>query len=319
VAICALPVTIEANQVVVTASVGVAIGASSATGVAELLKDADTAMYRAKWEGGGRVQHFDAVVNEEIVVRHEIEAGLLEAIDHDQLHVAFDPVVSSDGEVVAYRTDLGWLHPRHGFVGSTALFGAASTTGISTRLADWMLDQTFVELGPWLASPSANDRFVVVDIVGEILTSSGFADRLEQWLRQHELDPSYVCLAIDGGYMTSHVDEVKAVIEPLNAFGVRIARVGVAASGSALTYLRSLPIDIIILDTALTDDLANNDDALLQLVIDTAKGGHRLVMAASVTSGDQHAALVSLGVDLVQTRAATTRSAPSTDDRRRLA
>jgi len=87
----------------------------------------------------------------------------------------------------------------------------------------------------------------------------------------------------------------------------------VAASGSALTYLRALPIEIIILDTGLTNDPEHTDDALLRLVIDTAKGGRRIVMAASVATPEQRDALLALGVDLVQHAAPTTRAGPDGD------
>jgi len=307
------PIAIEGEQVVVPASVGVAIGASSATAVADLLDDADTAMYRAKSEGGGCVGYFDAAVHDQVVVRRDIELGLSRALEDDALHVDFHPVTAPGGQLVAFRAHIGWNHPRHGNVDNDTLAGAADSTGVAVSLTDWALDQTFAHLASWLTTASDPPRFVIVDLDGAVFTAAGFADRVVANLQQHRIDPRAVCFALDGGYMTNHIDEVRAVIEPLTSLGVRIARDGVAASGSSLTYLRALPIEIIILDTALTSDPEHTDDSLLRLVIDAAKGGHRIVMAASVATPEQSDALLALGVDLVQHAAPTTRAGPNGD------
>ncbi len=302
VSVCAEPVIVGEVRVDITASVGVAIGSSSAHEADVLIGDADRAMYRSKAEGGGRVEYSDAVVHRKTLARHDIEVGLQQAIDDHDLHIDFDPILSADGETVAFRTAIGWTHPRHGLVDGATLLDAADTTGIAAAFADWTFEQAFVHVGAWSATTTERPRFVMIDVDAAALEDLGFSDRLVNSLDRHHIDPRSLCLAIDGDYLTSHVEEAKSVLDPLATLGIRIARDGVAAPGSSMTYLRNLPIDIVILDSTLTQQAATADDALVRLVIETAKHAHRLVMAAADPAGADNDRLLSLGVDLVQSR-----------------
>jgi EAL domain-containing protein (putative c-di-GMP-specific phosphodiesterase class I) len=296
--VCRAPIAIGENRLVVTASVGVAIADSSAVDPVALVHEADTAMYRAKSEGGDRVEYANDAVQGQTLIRHDVEMGLHRALTDEALHVEFDEVRAADGSAVAQLVRLGWLHPEHGLVDAPTLADAADAVGLVATLTDWVVDRALAQLAGWLATPSDTPRFVLVDVDYQALRDTGFAQRLVDHLVRHRCEPRSLCIALDGGHLTAHLEEVKPVLERLAEVGVRIARNGVGAAGSSLTYLRGLPIDMVILDDALTGD-PNSPNELLRLVIDVAKGGNRVVIAPASKAPDHRAFLYGLGVDLL--------------------
>ncbi len=302
VARCSEPIQVGGREVCVAASVGVTVADSSNTDPCALLDEADMAMYRAKVKGGDRIEYFDVATQDRVSLRQDLEAELRRALDMNELDIDFDSVLAPDRSNIAFRATVGWTHPRHGVIDGPTLHDVANTIGNVRALTDWVLDRALAIVAPWMSSPVGRVLpFVIVDVDSGVLTGPGFTERLIDALERNGVDPPSICIAVDGAYMVDHIDEVKVVLDRVATLGVRVAREGVMTATASHTYLCELPISIIILDDSLTNDLCETDRELLGVVIRTAKGGSRLVMAPA-RNATQFDILVSLGADLVEYR-----------------
>lgn len=303
VAACATPSLVEGQRLMAAASVGVAVASSPNADAGALLRDAHTAMYRAKAAGGGgRVEYFDGAFAERLVGRRDIENGLRQAIEGGDVAVAYEPIVASgDLDLAGVQARLQWRHPQHGLIDEATLNDAAWSTGATEMLGERFIELVVSDLAQWgTRSGEVTAEFVVVDVDATVLGEPGFADRLANTLDRHQIDPSRLGLAIDGDYIVEHLETVAAVLEQLGGLGVRIVRDGVGAAGSPLTYLGHLPIDVVRLDASWVDRAGSDDTTILGAICDAARTAGREIIAPAVSSNKQLDTLTALGVDFIQ-------------------
>ena len=308
---CGAPIDVDGDTVAhaatatvtvtVTVSVGVALADTANTDPTTLIGRADQAMYRAKSEHGGGVAYDDEQMQRRLAARHDIEIGLVAAIDEDRLVVDFEPIIATDDQrVMAAQSTVHWRHDLHGPIDVVSVCRTADGDDVAAQLVDRVIDRAARHLSATLATANPRCEFVIVDITGAVLCKRGFVDRVVSTLGRHGVAPSALCVAIDGVDIAQHAGHARAVLAQLHDLGVRIARDRIGAPGTPLIYFDDIAIDYARLDVSFVSRLDDPDHhQLAALIIEGLQAVGRTAIAPAVDTAAQATDLKDLGVGLL--------------------
>jgi predicted signal transduction protein with EAL and GGDEF domain len=218
------PYLIGSEEVVVGGSIGVATGVGT-TSPTELLRNADTAMYRAKNAGGGQIVAFEESMHTVLVHRRSIESELLRAVDDNGLRVVFQPIVGlRDRRLIAAETLVRWDHPTRGPVAPTEFIPLAEETGLIVRLGRQVLQAACGQAAAWSeVVDGGRGPSVSVNVSARQLHDPGFLADVRQVLTDTRLDPDQLILEVTESTMVSDLDAVLELMLRLRELGVRLA------------------------------------------------------------------------------------------------
>ncbi len=294
--------TVSGSEVVVGASVGVALGGPG--DVAELvLRDADTAMYAAKGTGGGRVRLFTPELREAVVLVHELETDLRTAVRADRLTLVYQPVVDIGlGRVTGCEALVRWQHPERGTVPPPDFIAVAEQSDLILELGDWVLRRALRDAAAWEYPVGGPPPTVAVNMSVRQLTSLGFARRVAEMLDEAGFEPGRLCLEITETALVGDVLAVVDALESLRDVGVRLAIDDFGTGHASLTYLARFPVDEVKVDQSFVAGLGSDagSRAIVGGVIGMAHTFDLRVIAEGVEQESQLAMLRELGADAVQ-------------------
>ncbi|MBV8296357.1 MAG: EAL domain-containing protein [Acidimicrobiia bacterium] len=294
-------ITVQRRELYVTASIGIAPAGEGRTDAAELLRDADVAMYAAKAEGKARYSVYRPSMHEAVVARVEVTADLQRAVDRQELVVHYQPIVDlATGQTVAVEALVRWDHPTRGMVPPLEFVPIAEETGLIEPIGRWVLHQAVRDMAAWRqrhpglplyahVNVSANQLHCVLDDTRRALAIPG-------------ADPSLLVLEITESVMVQNTDVVVSCLEDLKALGVRLSLDDFGTGYSSLSYLRRLPIDLLKIDKAFVHGIAGNaeESSLGRAVVHIAKTLDLETAAEGIETAEELAALRSLGCRLGQ-------------------
>jgi diguanylate cyclase (GGDEF)-like protein/PAS domain S-box-containing protein len=291
------------QHVVVGASVGMVLADATGNVTPErLLREADTAMYRAKGAGRGRFELFDYVMRREVSDRLQLARELEDALPRGELRLEYQPVVSlSDGVVAACEALLRWDHPRRGVVvPPVAFIPLAEQNGLILPIGDWVLEQACRQAAEWRRE--GRDLSVSVNVSPSQLAQPGFADRVDAIVRRVGLPAQCLCLELVEATVARQPDRIGDTLRDLRSRGVRIALDDFGTGATSLAHFRGLPLDVIKLDRAFVSGLREGETsrAIVTALLSLADGLGMSVVAEGVEREDQAAELRGLGCGLVQ-------------------
>jgi diguanylate cyclase (GGDEF)-like protein/PAS domain S-box-containing protein len=298
------PFALSRAEVTVSASIGIAVTDRGSDRAANLLQDADAAMYRAKRRGGGRHELFDEAMHTQAVSRLLTEHALRRALQHDELRVLFQPQFDlASGERVAVEALLRWNHPVRGLVLPGDFLRVAEETGIIVPIGEWVLARACELVRSSRADgPSAGGLPVSLNVSARQLQRPDFPDVVANVVRDYVVDPGLLCLEVAESALLDDLDATDAGLRALKALGVRLAIDDFGTGGSSLTYLRRFPFDELKIDHMFVEGLGRSaaDDAIVAATIDMAHALGMAVSAEGVETEGQRARLCELGCDRAQ-------------------
>jgi len=247
-------------------NVGVSIGISCAPGdaivSAELMRQADVALYRAKGDGRGIYRFFGPELDAAIAARRELEADLRNALARDEFELFYQPIVNiRDNEIVSLEALLRWHHPRRGTISPAEFIPAAEESGLIVPIGEWVIRQACSDAAKWPAgvrfavniSPvQLRNQNLLQVVVGALAAAGVAADRLEFEITEEML--------------FEHNRDNLAVLEQLRGLGARIVMDDFGIGSSSLNNLRSFRFDKIKIDCSFANELANGNDLSLAIV-----------------------------------------------------
>ena len=294
------PIEIGCAEVFVSASIGIALSDASHDEVDDLLRDADTAMYRAKALGPGRHVLFDPEMHREAVTQLEIESELRRGIERGEFELWFQPIVRlSDRAVVAREALLRWRHPQRGLLAPHSFLRTAEETGSIIALDELALRGACREAARWRAAGDAAEASV--NLYSRQLLRDELPEMLKRIVTEFELTPDCLRLEITEGAFLGHHEAARRVSERIKSLGVRIDLDDFGTGYSSLSYLQRLPLDRIKIDRSFLAPLDHGGNpAIVSAVIQLAHGLGIEVVAEGVETDEQLAKLVELGCDFAQ-------------------
>jgi len=296
------PIAIEQREVYVTPSIGITFYPLDDSTTEALLRNADTAMYKAKELGGDGVQFFTQDLNDRAAERLALENSLRQAMARDEFELHYQPrVCAGDGAVVGVEALLRWTHPELGRVSPERFIPVLEDTGQIDAVGAWVLREACRESMAWRAAGLPPVR-VAVNISPRQMRSGDLVSLVDQVLAETGLPASGLELEITESVMVESVEDTAATLRTLADRGVHIALDDFGTGYSALGYLRRFHIDTLKIDRSFINEVPENaDDARVASALVAIAGSLGLrVTAEGVETAEQLAFLRGLGCDEVQ-------------------
>ncbi len=296
------PITVGDAEVAPGASIGVTVVDRRPAGedpVGTLLRDADTAMYHAKERGRGRHELFDARLRVDISARLEYASALRRAVGNEEMALRFQGRRQcGDRRLAGVEALLQWTHPQFGSVSPAVFVPVAERTGRIVEVGGWALQQALAELA------ELEDRrlTVAVNVSPRQLSAPRFVEKVDSALGASGVEPWRVVLEITEGALVDDPSQARSVLTDLRRLGVTIALDDFGTGWSSMSYLRTLPVDILKIDRSFVADLPRDPDAcaVVSAVLGLGHGMGLVVVAEGVEHEDQLAILRDMGCDEYQ-------------------
>ncbi len=274
------PVSIAGHEVVATASVGIVLNTDGHRHPADLLRDADLALYQAKGAGRARYVLFDGAAHERAVERLTMEADLRRALERDELVLHYQPEVElSSGRIAGMEALLRWQHPTRGLIPPGEFIPLAEETGLIIPISEWVLQTACRQARYWQdgrrrGSPSL---LLSVNLSPQQFRHPNLLATISQALEESRLDPSCLRLEITEGAVVDGAEATVATMLALKGLGVRLAIDDFGTGYSSLSYLTRFAVDTLKVDRSFVLGVAH-DQRTFSVVKAVAAIAHALGM-----------------------------------------
>jgi diguanylate cyclase (GGDEF)-like protein/PAS domain S-box-containing protein len=298
------PIEVQGTLVAVNASLGIVVSDGKEDGPG-LLRNADLAMYRAKGEGKGRFEIYEAGMHAAVVERMGLKADLREGVDRGDFEAHFQPIVElSTNTVVGVEALARWAHPTRGLVPPAEFIPLAEETGLIIPIGATILRQACTAAQRWRSElGSRAPQSVSVNLSPRQLQDRGLVDEVTAVLAQTGLPAACLILEITETVLLEETEPVDATLRALKALGVRIALDDFGTGYSSLSYLDRFPVDVVKIDKSFIDSLTAGGAPPSPLVSAIVNLGGVLglgVTAEGVEDASQLARLRDLGCQQAQ-------------------
>ena len=296
------PFTIDNYEVFTTASVGIILSDDLKRAPEDYLRDADSAMYRAKEGGKARYEIFDR----EMYVRNlnllQVETDLRHAVEREEFEVVYQPIVDlSTGKVSEFEALIRWRHPLHGVVSPDQFIGVAEETGLIIPIGKWILESSCRQIAQW---QSATDRrlSVSVNLSAKQLMHPSLTGIVEDILLETGLDAKQLKLEVTESTVMEHSERSLAVLKELDQIGVLLSTDDFGTGYSSLSYLHQFPFDRMKIDRSFIDKLGTDkkSDAIVKTILMLGGNLDLEVVAEGIETVKQLELLQTLGCRLGQ-------------------
>jgi diguanylate cyclase (GGDEF)-like protein/PAS domain S-box-containing protein len=301
----AQPLRAGGAELRLSASIGIAIAeAGDDPDVSRLVEDADAAMYRAKERGGARTELFDTAMRERAVNALSIEQELSHGLDHGDLRLFYQPLVSLvTGEIVGAEALIRWEHPERGLLSPDKFLPVAEESGLIVQVGAWAVGEACRRLRDWDRRNGHASAFgLAVNLSARELTHPDVVSTVLNAVRRSALDPSRITIEVTESTAMADRDSGFRALRELSAAGVRIAIDDFGTGYSSLDHLREMPADILKIDRSFVAGMSANspDSALVAAAIAMGRALEMEVVAEGIETSEQVADLRELGCALGQ-------------------
>ena len=298
------PVRLAPQQVFPSVSIGIALSGAPDAGATELLRDADTAMYRAKAAGGARAEVFDPRMHEQAVALLGLETDLRHALERSEFVVHYQPIFAADGaRITGCEALIRWAHPTRGMLEPPAFLGVAQDTGLIVPIGLWVLTEACRQLRRWQDQFPADPPLVMsVNLCSRQFRHPGLLDRVRTILEETGAPAHSLMIELTEDALMEHEDDVMTTLGGLRRLGVRLALDDFGTGYSSLAYLHRFPIDVLKIDRAFVRGVSCGGEKLeiVRTIVTLARALSKDVIAEGVETVDQLECLRALGCDGVQ-------------------
>jgi diguanylate cyclase (GGDEF)-like protein len=260
----------EQTCVTVTASIGIATGDRASAG--ELLRDADIAMYRAKWGGRNRFVVFECGMAEAVQSRMELEMDLREALENDEFFLVFQPTFSlQDMSPTGLEALIRWRSPTRGVVQPDDFIPLLEETGLITEIGRWVLQSACARGADW--RKGGKNVGIAVNVSARQLDSDEIVADVQDALRESGLDPCALTLEITETTLMRNAEDTVRRLTEIKELGVRVAIDDFGTGYSSLSHLRRFPVDALKIDRSFITGLAHNleGESLIHTLVQLGK------------------------------------------------
>jgi diguanylate cyclase (GGDEF)-like protein len=295
------PLFVGGQEFFVGLSLGIATYPEDGRDVIALLKNADTALTRAKDAGGGALQCYTGDMNARAAEWLRLENFLRHAVEKRELEMHYQPQADAHGRVVGMEALVRWRHPERGLLSPAEFVPLAEESGLVAQIGEWTLEQSCRDTLAWIEQ-GHGDLSVAVNLSGRQFHAPDLVARIAAILDRTGLPSSHLELEITESVAMRDVEQSGAVLRQLRAMGVRIAIDDFGTGMSSLAYLQRFALDKLKIDQSFTRRIPGDKHgiAIVQAIVTL---GHSLglkVLAEGVEREDQWQLLRDMGCDLIQ-------------------
>ena len=297
------PLHLDGHEVAVGASIGIALFPDDAEGADELIKMADTAMYRAKEQGRGTYEFYTRDISLRVHERLALENELRRALERGELRLHYQPRFEPvSRQPLGVEALLRWQHPKHGLIGPERFIGVAEDSGLINAIGAWVLNAACAQARAWLDRGLA-PVCIAVNVSGRQILYDHLSEEIEDAMRIARLSPADAAIEIEiTESVLQHFDPAVEVLRRLRALGIRVAIDDFGTGYSSLGMLKQLPVDTLKIDRVFVRHLPDDGDsrAIVGAIVSMAHTLGLRVVAEGVETEAQLAFLCGGGCDEVQ-------------------
>ncbi|MGH1370459.1 MAG: EAL domain-containing protein [Cellvibrionaceae bacterium] len=297
-----VPIKLGATELIISASIGIVSAPQDGSTSEELLQNADLAMYRAKALGRNKYQKFNSLMTDQAIEQMELEGELRRAIREQEFVLYYQPQVDfNNSSIFGFEALIRWQHPTKGMQFPDSFIGTLEETGLIVPLGSWIIDEACRQLREWLDAGARSVR-VAINISPRQLQSYDLSSQVEQALKKYELSPENLELEVTESMIMENIELTQKQLSSLQELGVTVAIDDFGTGHSSLSYLKSLPLDILKIDRAFIMDITqeNNDQEIVSAIIAMAHKLKLKVVAEGVETPAHQLILTQNGCDYGQ-------------------
>ncbi|TVQ06566.1 MAG: EAL domain-containing protein [Leptolyngbya sp. DLM2.Bin27] len=300
------PFQLSSHQMFATVSLGLVMGDACYQTASELIRDADTAMYRAKARGRDGYQVFDQGMHDRAIARLTLETDLRRALLHhaEELVLYYQPIVDlRTGAVKGFEALVRWQHPRRGLVMPGDFISVAEETGLIVPLSYWLMELACDQMATWQSAyPQAKGLTVSVNLSALQLHSAGLLNQVDGLLSKTGLLPSGLVLEITESMLIDNIDETIGVLNGLRQRGIALSIDDFGTGYSSLSYLYRFPIHNLKIDRSFVSQItiSPRHENIVQTIVTLGRQLGFSAIAEGIETAEQVTILKRLGCDFGQ-------------------
>ena len=295
---------IGGREVFTSASIGVALSNPAYRTPDEILRDADTAMYRAKAAGRGCYQVFDQTMHRSVVALLKLETELRQAVEKKQFVMHYQPIVSLENKrIVGFEGLVRWRHPERGLVSPTRFIAVAEETGLIVPIGWWVLEQSCAHAREWQELvPADPPLYVSVNVSGKVVMQPDMFDRVLAILDRTGLPPTSLRLEITESVIMDHGEVALEKLAQFHKLGVQFSVDDFGTGYSSLSYLQRFSYDTLKIDRSFISGMDTKGDAsaIVKTIVALANMLNISVVAEGVETAVQLERLREIGCSHAQ-------------------
>lgn len=297
------PYYIHGHEYHITVSIGIALFPETGQQTADILKRADTAMYRAKQAGRNTVCFFEQEMQTAADRRLMLEKDLRHAISHDELFLVYQPMVNGEDNVISAEVLLRWEHNKLGMIPPADFIHIAEDTGMIFDISEWILNQVCLQLREWMDDGCANHlHSIAINLSPKQFSQSGFEHTALSIVNQYGIEPDRIEFEITEGLIINNIENSVSKMESMKKHGFRFSIDDFGTGYSSLAYLKQLPINRLKIDQSFVNDITedSNEATIVETIISMAHHLGLEVVAEGVENQMQHDFLMQHSCDIYQ-------------------
>ena len=299
-----LPFDLDKSSSFTTASIGIALSTSAYEKPEDILRDADTAMYRAKENGKARYEMFDAGMHARAVSRLRMESDLRQAVEQKEFCIHYQPIIAlATGRLAGFEALIRWNHPREGLISPAEFVPVAEETGLIVAIGQWVLEEACTALHRWhQISPCHRALSLSVNLSGRQVSQPDLVEQVKQALEQSKLNPHCLKLEITESVVMENAETATAMFKQLRALGVQLSLDDFGTGYSSLSYLHRFPVNFLKIDRSFVGRMTETDDnaEIVRTIITLARNLGMEVIAEGIETKAQNEQLKALGCEYGQ-------------------
>ena len=292
------PFNLNGQEVFTTVSVGIAHNAIGYEQPEDMLRDADTAMYRAKELGKARHEVFDKAMHSQTRGRLQMETDLRRAVENKEFSVHYQPIVAlENGKLRGFEALIRWEHPEQGMISPGRFIPIAEDTGLIVEIGHWVLHESCRQLREWqVRYPQYSALQVSVNLSGKQFLQPDLIEQIKTILRQTQLDPRNLKLEITETVVMENVEVATNMLRQMRALGIELSIDDFGTGYSSLSYLHRFPLNTLKVDRSFVTQMKGNNEntEIVRTIVTLARTLGMDVIAEGVETPEQLAQLRTL-------------------------
>jgi diguanylate cyclase (GGDEF)-like protein/PAS domain S-box-containing protein len=298
------PFDLSGQEILVSTSVGISISTTGYENAADILRDADTAMYRAKTQGKARYEIFDPTMRDHVLARMQLETDLRRAVENQEFRTFYQAIVSlTDWKIFGFEALVRWQHPTRGLVCPAEFIPLAEETGMILWLGRWVLQEACRQMALWKVQFQASaPEIISVNLSARQFAQSDLVSQLAQVLEETGLDARQLKLEMTESLVMQNVETASEMLKEMKALGVLLGIDDFGTGYSSLSYLSRFPIDTLKVDGSFVSRIGEDKENLeiVRTIITLAHNLKMNVIAEGVETVEQLSQLRDLGCEYGQ-------------------
>ena len=288
------PINVGGHEVFTSVSIGIALSDTGYEHPEDVVRDADTAMYRAKAAGKSRYEIFDTGMHSRAVALLKLETDLRRAVEREEFVVHYQPIVSlADDSIQGFEALVRWRHPGRGLVAPSEFISVAEETGLIIPLGRWVLRESCGQMHRLQAASPARPLSLSVNLSGKQFMQPDLVDQVKQILNETGLDPRRLHLEITESSVIENTETVTEMLMQLRALGIRLSMDDFGTGYSSLSYLHRFPIHTLKIDRSFVSG-GDGENEIVRTIIMLARNMGMDIVAEGVETKEQLAYLKEL-------------------------